>query len=78
MFVVFLLFDIINNECVISSLFKAAGYTYGRLLGLYAFGVILKRKVRDNLVPLVCLAAPIVCFILNVYSKEIFNKIKKF
>lgn len=73
LFLVILIFDVINDESVISSLFKAAGYTYGPLLGLYAFGLILKRKVRDNLVPIICLASPILCFILNVYSKEIFN-----
>jgi len=73
LFMVILIFDLINDESVISSLFKAAGYTYGPLLGLYAFGLILKRKVRDNLVPIVCLISPIVCYILNIYSKEIFN-----
>jgi Na+/proline symporter len=73
LFVVILLFDIINDESVISSLFKAAGYTYGPLLGLYAFGLILKRKVRDNLVPIVCLASPVICYSINLYSKEIFN-----
>jgi len=73
LFVVILLFDIINNDSVISSLFKAAGYTYGPLLGLYAFGLILKRKVRDNLVPIICLLAPVICYFLNIYSKELFN-----
>jgi len=73
LFIVIMLFNIINDESVISSLFKAAGYTYGPLLGLYAFGLILKRKVRDNLVPIVCLLSPIICYIFNVYSKELFN-----
>jgi Na+/proline symporter len=73
LFIVILLFNLINDESVISSLFKAAGYTYGPLLGLYAFGLILKRQVRDNLVPAICLISPIICYILNVYSKEIFN-----
>ncbi len=73
LFVVILLFDIINNESVISSLFKAAGYTYGPLLGLYAFGLSLKRKVRDNLVPIICLASPVICYCINLYSKEILN-----
>ena len=76
LFVVILLFDLINDESVISSLFKAAGYTYGPLLGLYAFGLILKRKVKDNLVPIVCLLAPVICYILNIYSKELFNGYK--
>ena len=76
LFVVILLFDLINNESVISSLFKAAGYTYGPLLGLYAFGLILKRKVKDNLVPIICILSPIICFVLNSYSETIFNGYK--
>ena len=73
LFVVILIFDVINDESVISSLFKAAGYTYGPLLGLYAFGLILKRKVHDKLVPIVCLISPIICYVLNIFSKELFN-----
>lgn len=73
LFVVILIFNAINDESVISSLFKAAGYTYGPLLGLYAFGLMLKRKVKDNLVPIICIVSPIACYILNVYSLTIFN-----
>ncbi|MDF1672363.1 MAG: sodium:solute symporter [Vicingaceae bacterium] len=73
LFLVILIFNVINDESVISSLFKAAGYTYGPLLGLYAFGLMSKRKVTDKLVPIVCIAAPIISFLLNLYSKEIFN-----
>lgn len=73
LFIVIILFNLINNESVISSLFKAAGYTYGPLLGLYAFGLITKRTVKDNIVPLICILAPIISFILNLYSKELFN-----
>jgi Na+/proline symporter len=76
LFVVILLFDVINDESVISSLFKAAGYTYGPLLGLYAFGLLLKRKVRDHLVPFICIASPLLCYLLNVFSVELFNGYK--
>jgi Na+/proline symporter len=76
LFVVILLFDVINDESVISSLFKAAGYTYGPLLGLYAFGLLLKRKVKDNLVPFVCIASPLLCYLVNVFSVELFNGYK--
>jgi Na+/proline symporter len=68
LFIVILLFNVINDESVISSLFKAAGYTYGPLLGLYAFGLILKRKVRDKLVPYVCLISPVLWYLLNRFS----------
>ncbi|MEJ6737336.1 MAG: sodium:solute symporter [Flavobacteriales bacterium] len=76
LFIVILVFDLINDESVISSLFKAAGYTYGPLLGLYAFGLMLKRKVKDNLVPIICILSPIICFVLNSYSGTIFNGYK--
>lgn len=62
---VIVVFRIINNDAVIGILFKAAGYTYGPLLGLYAFGLFTRHPVRDRFVPLVCLVAPVLCFWLN-------------
>jgi Na+/proline symporter len=63
-------FNALNNEAVVSAIFKVASYTYGPLLGLYSFGLLLRtRKVRDPLVPLICLASPICCLYLNAYSK---------
>jgi Na+/proline symporter len=56
---------------IIGTLFQAAGYTYGALLGLFAFGITTKRGLRDELVPFVCILAPMICFVLNTYSKEI-------
>jgi len=69
LFAVILLFEIINNEAVISSVFTAAGYTYGPLLGLYAFGLFTKLHVRDALVPIVCLLSPALAYILNINSE---------
>ena len=50
---------------------KVAGYTYGPLLGLFTFGMFTKLKVRDNLVLPVCLAAPVITILLDVYSARI-------
>ena len=61
------LFKLINDESVIKELFTIAGYTYGPLLGLYAFGLFTKFKVKDRWVPLVCIAAPAVCWALKSY-----------
>jgi Na+/proline symporter len=58
---------------LIDILFQIASITYGPLLGLFAFGLILRRKVKDKLVPAVCLISPVICFFLNLYSKEWFN-----
>src|SRR5690606_13595535 len=63
----------INNDAVISSLFKVAGYTYGPLLGLYTFGFFTSREVRDRLVPLVCILAPILSYILSANSEKWLN-----
>ena len=63
----------IADQSVIANIFKAAGYTYGPLLGLYAFGLFTSRKVKDNRVPLLCLIAPISTFLISHYSHKIFG-----
>lgn len=47
-----------------------AGYTYGPLLGLFAFGMFTKRLVKDKWVPLLCIATPLLCLLLQIYSPE--------
>ncbi|NOQ24872.1 MAG: sodium:solute symporter, partial [Bacteroidales bacterium] len=69
--IVILLFNAINNESVISAIFKVAGYTYGPLLGMYAFGLFTKYKVNDKYVPIVAIVSPIICFVFNHYSQII-------
>ena len=61
LFATILVFRVINDESVISSLFKFAGFTYGPLLGLYAFGLSSKRAIRDKLAPVVCILSPLIC-----------------
>lgn len=73
LFFVILIFELINDNSVVDALFKAASYTYGPLLGLYAFGLFTKYEVRDKLVPLICFVTPIICYILNMNSIEWFN-----
>jgi Na+/proline symporter len=70
---VIVLFRAINDRAVIDKLFTVAGYTYGPLLGLYAFGLFTKFSVHDRWVPIVALASPVICFILSEYSVDIFN-----
>jgi Na+/proline symporter len=72
MALVIIIFRIINDDSVISAVFTAAGYTYGPLLGLFAFGLITKISIKDKWVPIVCILSPIICYILNIYSKDIF------
>ncbi|MFK8060968.1 MAG: sodium:solute symporter, partial [Polaribacter sp.] len=63
----------IADESVIANIFKAAGYTYGPLLGLYAFGLFTKLKVKDKMVPIICLIAPILTFIISYQSLYLFS-----
>lgn len=76
MVIVIMIFKAINNESVISAVFTVAGYTYGPLLGLYTFGLFTKLSVRDKLVPVVALVSPFICYMLNIYSEELFNGFK--
>ena len=70
---VIVIFRMVNNEAVIRQLFKAANYTYGPLLGLFFFGILTKKNVRDKFVPVVCLLSPLLCWILDANSKEWFS-----
>jgi Na+/pantothenate symporter len=70
---VILLFRAINNDAVISGIFTAAGSTYGPLLGLFAFGIYSRAAIRDRWVPVVCLLAPLLSFVLSYYSAKLFN-----
>lgn len=74
MFLVIIVFNTINDASVVSMIFKIASYTYGPLLGLYAFGLFIKTKtVKDNLVPLVCLFSPTICFLISKNSALLFG-----
>ena len=63
--ILILVFKIANNQSVISAVFTMAGYTYGPLLGLYAFGFFTKWEVRDKLTPIIAIASPLTCIALN-------------
>jgi len=76
MFISILIFKSLNNESVIKELFTIAGYTYGPLLGLYAFGMFTKITIKDKFVPFVCIVSPIICYIVNSNSVEWFNGYK--
>ena len=68
-----MLFRLINDENVITAIFRVAGYTYGPLLGLYAFGLFTRWKVRDRLVPLLAILSPVLSFLLSRFSEHLFG-----
>ncbi len=73
MFLVIVIFRAINNDSVITAVFKVAGYTYGPLLGLYAFGLFTRFRVKDKYVPLVAVLSPILTYIISANSARWFN-----
>ncbi|MEO8590078.1 MAG: sodium:solute symporter [Flavobacteriales bacterium] len=73
LFLAFILFfHWLATPTVIKTLFDIAGFTYGPLLGLFAYGLLFKGKPTERWVPLVCIAAPVITYLLRLYSKEIF------
>ena len=73
LFCVIMLFNLINDQSVIKSLFTVAAYTYGPLLGMYAFGMFTKWSIHDRYVPYVTILSPIITYIIVINSKNWFN-----
>ncbi len=59
----------VDNGSLIQTLLVVAGYTYGPLLALFAFGIITKRQPHDTAVPIICIAAPVLCYLLKTNEK---------
>ncbi len=68
-----LLFKWVDNASMIGLVLKLTGYTYGPLLGLFAFGILTRRGVRDRWVPLVALAGPVLCYVIDYNQKLLFG-----
>ena len=64
---------LIADESVIAKLFTFAGYTYGPLLGLYAYGLFTDWKVKDKLVPLIAICSPFLGYLISYLSDLWFN-----
>ena len=73
LFVVILIFNAINDQSVITTVYKVASYTYGPLLGLYAFGLYTNISIKDRLVPWVCVISPLLGYIIDSNSAQWFN-----
>jgi SSS family transporter len=69
-------FRAFNDDSVIKTVFVIAGYTYGPLLGLFAFGMITRLAVKDALVPVVAVLSPVLTFVLDHYSVQLFGGYK--
>jgi Na+/proline symporter len=67
--VMVMVFKWLDDPSMIGVVLKVAGYTYGPLLGLFAFGMITKRSLNDRLVPFVTIGAPILCALIEHYQQ---------
>lgn len=68
--IMILIFRSISDQSVIQKLFTIAGYTYGPLLGLYAFGLFTKFAVKDKWVPVIAVLSPVICWVLSANSEQ--------
>ncbi len=71
--IVIVVFNALNNTSVIDAVYIVASYTYGPILGLFAFGIFTRKAVKDKYIPLVAVLSPVLCFILDENSQKWFN-----
>ena len=71
--IVIFVINLLNNTSVIDAVYTLASYTYGPILGLFAFGIFTRWQVRDRYIPLVAILSPILCYILQRHSEAWFN-----
>ncbi len=69
--VIIVFFRVLNDQSIIGALFTAAGYTYGPLLGMFAFGLFSRHGVRDRLVPYIAVFSPVLTYLLDSNSEAI-------
>jgi len=74
--IVIIIFKAINDQSVVSAVFKVAGYTYGPLLGLFSFGLFTKQNIKDKAVPFVCIGSVMLTYLLNINSESLFDGYK--
>ena len=68
-----LLFRQINSTSLIDAIYTLASYTYGPLLGLFAFGLFTKLQPNDRLVPYICMASPLLCYALDTATQHLWD-----
>ncbi len=68
-----LVFKWVDNASMVGLVLKLTGYTYGPLLGLFAFGILTRRSVRDRWVPVVALAGPLLCYVIDFNQQLLFG-----
>lgn len=78
MAIVIIVFYYLNSQDAISAVYSIASYTYGPILGLFVFGMFIKNKVHDRLVPYVCVASPVICYFVQEALLTYFGYVMSF
>lgn len=76
LFAIIVVFKVMNKQAIIDTILMVAGYTYGPLLGLFAFGIFTRKKTIDFMVPFICILSPVVCYIIDQNSQSWLNGYK--
>ena len=71
--IIIFVFNLLNNTSVIDAIYTLASYTYGPILGLFAFGIFTKKQIYDKYIPPIAIASPVLCYILQRNSEAWFN-----
>ncbi|MDY3853326.1 MAG: sodium:solute symporter, partial [Prevotella sp.] len=73
MALVIIVFNVFNSTSVVDAVYILASYTYGPILGMFAFGILTSYQVRDRFIPYVAILSPLLCFVLDKNSEAWFN-----
>ncbi|OHX66855.1 sodium:solute symporter [Flammeovirga pacifica] len=76
LFLLVIYFEAINDTNALDTILKLATYTYGPLLGLYAFGIMMNEKFQPKFIPLICIISPLLCYFLQTNSENLLNGYK--
>lgn len=67
------LIEMFNSKSVIDAIYIIASYTYGPLLGMFAFGLLTRRATRDGWVPFIAVASPVICYALDCFAGQYYG-----
>ena len=73
-FILFILiFKVLNSTSLINAVYILCSYTYGPILGLFTYALLIRRHINDNLVPYIAIASPLFCFLLDNVALWLWN-----
>lgn len=70
---IILIIKAVNNKSIIDAIYMIAGYTYGPLLGMFAFGLFCRKQPIDKYIPIIAFTAPLLCYLINFISTRYYN-----